>query len=234
MALFALCLNPLLHYLDIRLKGIGFGRTGKRVALVPYADEVMFFVTQHDDFRVINDAVQSYEKASGTRLIIHKSKALAIGGWKGSVNELGVDFFPSIRIMRITFSNTMEGTAHTSWSRATAQIRAQAQQAKGRNMSIAQRIKYLHNTFLAPISYTAETLPTPETYSRQLTTAISWYIRRGATFRLPLFTLQKPLMQGGWALINVAVICQTLLLQRMWLQSQKEGTATADWLRTWT
>jgi len=40
-------------------------------------------------------------------------------------------------------------------------------------------------------------------------------------------------MQGGWALLNIAVKCQALLLRRMWLQSQNEGTATANWLQTW-
>ena len=41
------------------------------------------------------------------------------------------------------------------------------------------------------------------------------------------------LMHGGWALLSIAVKCQALLLGRMWLQSQKEGTATANWLQTW-
>ena len=121
MAHFAMCINPLLHYLVTLLNGIRFGRTGNRVEVVAYAD-VTLFVTQHEDFRVIRHAVERYEKASGARLNIHKSKALAVGGWKGTVNDLGVDFVPNIKIMGINFSNTMEGTAHNSWSRTTAQL----------------------------------------------------------------------------------------------------------------
>jgi len=147
--------------------------------------------------------------------------------------RLGRGLRPNIRILGTTFSNTMAGTAHNSWSRTTAQIRAQAQQAYGRNLSIAQRIKYVHNTLLAPIWYTSQILTPPETYTHQLTTAISWYLWRGATFWVPVSTLQKPLMQGGWALLNIAVKCQSLLLRRMWHQSQKEGTVTANWLQTW-
>ena len=73
MALFALCINPLLHYLDTHLDGIRFGRTGNRVAVVAYA-EVTIFVTQRDDFTNIRDALQCYEKVSGARLKIEKSK----------------------------------------------------------------------------------------------------------------------------------------------------------------
>jgi hypothetical protein len=132
------------------------------VAVVAYADDVTLFVTQHD-FRIIGDTVKRYEKASGVRLNIHKPKALAVAGWKCTVKDLGVDFVPNIRILGITFSNTVEGTAHNSWSWTIAQIRAQAQQAYGRNLSIAQRIKYVDNTLLATIWYTAQNLPPPET-----------------------------------------------------------------------
>ena len=71
MALFALCFNPLLYYLDTHLDGIRFGRTENRVAVVAYAD-VTIFVTQRDDFRIIRDALQCNEKASGERLNIQK------------------------------------------------------------------------------------------------------------------------------------------------------------------
>jgi hypothetical protein len=76
------------------------------VEVVTYAD-VTIFVTQRDDFRSIGDALQCYEKASGARLYIQKSKALAIGGWIGTGNDLSVDFFPNMRILGITFSNTL-------------------------------------------------------------------------------------------------------------------------------
>jgi hypothetical protein len=64
---------------------------------------------------VLGDAVQ-HEKALGTRLNIHKNKVLAVGGWNGTIKDLGVDFASNIRIRIITFSNTMERAAHISWS----------------------------------------------------------------------------------------------------------------------
>jgi hypothetical protein len=148
-------------------------------------------------------------------------------------NDLGVEFFLNVPILGIAFSNTLERTTHESWSRTAAQIRSQAQQAYGRNMRTAQRIRYVRNTLLAPIWYIAQTLPYPETYTRQLTPAVQWYVWSGTIFRVTLSTLQKPLIQGSCALVNMAVKCQTLLLRRMWLQIQKEGTETANWLQTW-
>ena len=129
MALFALCINPLLHYLDTHIEGIQCGRTANRVAVVAYADDVTIFVTQRDDFIIIQDALQRYEQATGARLNIQKSKVLAIGGWNDTGNDLGVDFVSNMQILGITFSATIEGTAHNSWARTTAQIRSQTQQA---------------------------------------------------------------------------------------------------------
>ena len=164
MALFALCINPLLHYLDTHLEGIRFGPTANGVAVVAYADDVPIFVTQRDEFRIIQDTLQRYEQATGARLNIQKSKALAIG-WNDTGNDLGVDFVQKMRLLGIIFSATIEGTAHNSWSRTATQIRSQAQQAYGRILSIVQRIQYKNNTLLAPIWHIAQTLPPPETHS---------------------------------------------------------------------
>jgi len=66
--------------------------------------------------------------------------------------------------------------------------------------------------------------------TNRLTTAILWFIWQGMIFRVPTSTFQKTKQQGGWALVDTAAKCKTLLLNRMWLQSNKEGTATASWL----
>jgi len=73
------------------------------------------------------------KKASGARLNILKSKGLAVGEWKGTENDLGVNFVSNVRILGITFSNTMEGTGHISWPRTITQIKGHTQHAYGRN-----------------------------------------------------------------------------------------------------
>jgi hypothetical protein len=50
MVLFAVCINPLLKLLEENLAGIRLGRSGRRTAVVVYADDVTIFVTKPDDF----------------------------------------------------------------------------------------------------------------------------------------------------------------------------------------
>ena len=89
------------------------------------------------------------------------------------------------------------------------------------------------NTLLARIWYMTQIFPLSVANTNRLTRAILWFIWQGMIFRVPTSTLQKPKQQSGWALVDIAAKCRTLLLNRMWLQSNKEGTATASWLYKW-
>jgi hypothetical protein len=66
---------------------------------------------------------------SQSRLNVRKSKALAIGGWRVTVKELGVDFHLTIRIFGIAFSTTIERTVLEHWALLSGKIRAQARLA---------------------------------------------------------------------------------------------------------
>jgi len=50
---------------------------------------------------------------------------------------------------------------------------------------------------------------------------------------VPISTLQRPKRQGDWGLLDIEAKFQALLLGRLWIQSTKEGPATAIWLQEW-
>jgi len=64
-------------------------------------------------------------------------------------------------------------------------------------------------------------------------TAISWFIWKGAIFKVPLSTLQLPKEAGGTALIHIMGKCVTLFILRMEQQGQQKATFTTDWLTRW-
>jgi len=79
MAIYALCLHPFLHLLDLNLPGIRIGRRTRPTSVVAYADDVIIFVTSAADFAIIEDAIRLYERAPRARLNTRESKALAVG-----------------------------------------------------------------------------------------------------------------------------------------------------------
>jgi len=154
-------------------------------------------------------------------------------GWETYRNDLGVEYNQTVKILGIHFRSTMEQTMNGNWTLQTPRIKTNAKQARIRELCLAQRIRYIHSILLATIWFNAQILPTPVKYTKQITTAILWFIWKQAIFRVPTATLQKLQHQGGWALHDVACKCRALLLKRVWIQSKKEQMMTAALLSKW-
>jgi hypothetical protein len=82
---------------------------------------------------------------------------------------------------------------------------------------------------LSKIWYTAQIFPASKEYERQLFTEISWYMWRGAIWRVPLSTLRRT-EEGGLNLIDIAAKCRALFLTRCWAQGERAGSLTVAWL----
>jgi hypothetical protein len=94
--------------LDQNLSGVQLRRTKHRTAVITYADDVTVFVTKPKEFRIIQDTVRWFEKPSGAYLNIMKTKAIAIGGWETSGNDLGVEYHRNVKILGIHFRSSMD------------------------------------------------------------------------------------------------------------------------------
>ena len=129
----------------------------------------------------------------------------------------------------------MQDSAHKSWTITTARIRAQAQDAYCRDLSLDQSIQYVHDYLIARLWYVAQIHPPTDECVRQLNTTISWYYVRveREIFRVPLSTLQRGKGKGGWDLIHITAKSCALLLYRLRQQGLRSGTLTAEWLRSW-
>jgi len=92
VALFALCLHPLIRALEDSLPSKKIGRHTQHGPVIAYADDVTVFVTKPEDFRAIQQAIHLYEPATGARLNHRKSKALAIGFWTDPPESPGHSF----------------------------------------------------------------------------------------------------------------------------------------------
>jgi hypothetical protein len=232
-SLYALCLHPLLRTLEMELTGVKVGQRARRVSIVAYADDVTVFVTHPTDFVTIRNVVRTFEEATGAHLNPKKSKALAVGTWAKPPTILGIGFCHHVKILGVMFGPSLNTTVKETWTSVNAAVCAQARKAYDRNLCLAQRIKFVHLCLLAKIWYVAQVLPPLAAHTHQLTAIISWFIWKGATFRVPGTTLQQPKKNGGWALSNVAAKCRTLLISSLWKMSMRTGSVTATLLQNW-
>ena len=100
--------------LDERLNGIRLRGRSKETTVVAYADDVTIFVTSPTDIQLIQEALTCYQAASGARLNIEKSKAMAIGSWDISTDIMGIQYHTDIKILGVRMHNTVSQSANNS------------------------------------------------------------------------------------------------------------------------
>jgi len=130
-------------------------------------------------------------------------------------------------------TTNIQGSATKSWAMLTAKIRAQVQETYHRALILEHRIRYVNHFFVACAWFTTQIPPPLTDYVRQINTAIAWFLGRGAIFRVPLSTLQRPKGSGGRSLIHIMAKFMTLFMLRMEKQGRRTDTFTADWLTKW-
>jgi hypothetical protein len=201
--------------------------------MIAYADDVTINLSSPKDIPIVQETLRCYEDASGAKLNIQKSNAMALGSWNTSHTIMGIPYHTELRILGIKMTTKTQPSAINIWRTAISKINAQAPDTYSRTLSLDQRVLYVHNCLLAKAWYTAPILPPPSDCIRKLNTAMSWYPWQGDTFRVPLSTLYRRKEHGGLTLIHAEAKYRALLLYRLQTLSQNASTTTAKWLKKW-
>jgi hypothetical protein len=202
MILYALCLQPSLILLNRKMSEIEIGNKMSPTAVVAYADDVTIFVTHEAELAIVEEAINLFEKASGAHLNPQKSKAIATGGWNTTTTIRGIGYYQSATILGVTLWGTTRQTMDDTWARITGKFRIQAKKTYDRDTCLAHRMRYVNAHLLSKLWYIAQILPAPRTYTQRITAAIAWYIWKGAVFKVPITTLQRPKSMGGWEMTH--------------------------------
>jgi len=231
MLLYALCLTTLIQSLVKNLSGIKIGRRQTRTVVTAYAVDVAIYLTQAADIPKMKEILLRYETATGARINMQKSRAMAIGNWHTTLQIMDMPYHKEIKILGFHFSNSVNSAAAETWFSVIACVRAIAQNTYYRNLTFDKRINFVHDYLLAKIWSVTQIFPPSPDKFRQISTTIACFIWQGEIFRVPLFTLQREKIKGGWNLVNISAKCRALFMQHLQVQSQREGSITAEWLK---
>jgi len=111
----------------------------------------------------LHDALCTYEAATAAKIKVLKSRALAVGGWDASREIVNIPYCNKINILGFYFTDRVNVAKKETWSNITSQVRAVAQAAYYRDLSLDARIRYVHEFQLARIWYVAHISRFPET-----------------------------------------------------------------------
>jgi hypothetical protein len=96
-----MCIVPLIRTLAKTLQPIVIGRSGNHPAILAYADDITITLQSPGDIPKIQRTLERYGAASGARINVRKSKALAVGTWDSSINIMGINYQESVKILGI-------------------------------------------------------------------------------------------------------------------------------------
>jgi hypothetical protein len=133
--------------LERRLSGVRIGRGNRPVSVMDYADDVTVFQTSAAEIPAIEDSIHLFEKASGARLNLRKSKILPIGRWHTSDTIFGISCHPHVKILVVHFRSTIHKSITVTWTQLTGHVRTQAKEFYSRKLCQAHRILYVHTYF---------------------------------------------------------------------------------------
>jgi hypothetical protein len=142
-------------------------------------------VTAPEEIAAIEEALRCYEEATGAKLNIAKSHAMAVGSWDTTRTVMNIPYSTEVKVLSIQIANTTAQSAVSSWTRIMNMVRLQAREAYIRDLDLTQRIQYVHTYMLAKLWYTAQVLPSPSVQIRQIVLAVAWFIWQGDIFRYP-------------------------------------------------
>ena len=111
MVLFVLCLNPLLNALEKKLTGVKIGGGGTKTTVIAYADDVTIVVSKPEDVPIVHDTLRKHERATGAKINIQNSKAIALGLWNTSLKILDISFYTEMKVLGLHIQNTVHASA---------------------------------------------------------------------------------------------------------------------------
>ena len=116
--------HVVLCMIDDSLAAVHSGAHNKRTAVIAYPDDVTIILRSPKDIQIVQEALRCYEDASGAKLNVQKSKAMALGSWNTSHNIMGIPYHNELRILRIKMVTTIHQSAINSWRKVIVKIRA--------------------------------------------------------------------------------------------------------------
>ena len=99
MLLFPLCMNPLLINLDKKLNGIYIRHHSTKTTAIAYADDITIIVTQPEEIDTIKVTLHDYMHATGARISVNKSRAIALGSWNKSTPIMDIKYDGDITLL---------------------------------------------------------------------------------------------------------------------------------------
>jgi hypothetical protein len=135
--------------------------------VVIHADNSTLFLMYEQQVSLALEVIRNYEGATGDRLNLRKSKALAVVSWGISVFGVDIPCYQDITILGVRFAQTVMQSSTLSWT-VTRKDKEGVRGAYDIYLCLKQRIECTHRFVLARIWYVTQVFPSRKRTSGNL------------------------------------------------------------------
>ena len=112
--------------------------------------------------------LSGYENATGARINVIKSRAMAIGNW-----DTHTPYHTDITTLGYHFTNSVNSAAVKTWNSVIDRMRAVAQETYNRDLTLVKRIQFVREYLLATVRYVTQIFPPTPDIIRRINTTIT-------------------------------------------------------------
>ena len=233
--------EPFLRALEKIVTGVTLGLP--RITMTPnpgsytekgpaFADDYSIITTNEQDLLKIDQLTRRYEEQSGALLSRNKkSKIVYLGAWKDPLKrpKLPVTYLQEVaecKLFGFNVAPSLKETMNKTWEGKIKKIRGKFIEWGAREIPTLHQRCQVVNTYLAStIWYTAQVIPLPPRFSKQIISEVSRFIFRGRLTmgRLSLADLSHSVNAWGLGLVDIQKKADTLLLRQTLRMLGKKG-----------
>ena len=228
-------LSPLLYVLfiepfaqtvigDSRVTGLTMpGANGLQCRVLQYADDTTCIVRDFKSLRRLFGIIEAFERASGSRLNMAKSKGLVFGSWPDCLPEVVPIQWTTdpIKINGVWVGKGDMG--RKNWKERLPKLRSSVDKWKGRTLSLLGKVLLVNTLILAPLFFLAPVFPLPSDVERAINRAIFSFIWSGKTELVRRAVLVQSLAKGGLGVVNIRHKCDAFFVSGVKALLGEEG-----------
>ena len=178
-----------------------------------YVDDTSLVVTSDDSITATFDTYSLFEKGSGAKLNQSKSKGLWLGSWVGRTNPpVVLDWSPSkLKILGVYLGRG--DLEEANWRPRIDAVENVLLSWRQRSLSFQGRSLVINVLALARIWYVASLIHMPLWVLKELNSLVFHFFWRGKRELVARSSVVQPPLFGGFAVIDVKLKVQSLVVQ---------------------
>lgn len=219
MLLFIIAIDPLIKAIntDRKIKGLTIPSVKKEAKVMAHADDITCVCTDERSITQLMHKIQLFEKASGLKINMQKTKAMKIGRWRNQnlYPHNGIQWVDSTRILGIEF-----GLAEEQWNQKFTNIVEKctkiANDTKSRDISFCGKATIYNLKMCSKLQYLANFIPIPNKIIRKIETiGYKELIWNGKPDKIKRSILINKIEEGGINACNLEAKIQAHLLNHI-------------------